>query len=113
MAELAHDVSSCLVCRARSEAPRGLVQVAALFLAGLCITSGILDLRPARTDHRTTAVPRVEPAAPPKPGPANPAQARPARSHAREAAAAALERGAATSFGRSFFANGSVVTTAA
>ena len=113
MAELAHDVSSCLVCRARSGAPRRLLQVAALFLAGLCITSGILDLRPARTHHRTTAVTRVEPQATGKPAPVKPAHVTPVGSDPREAAAAALERGAAISFGRSFFTNGSVVTTAA
>src|SRR5690348_17128461 len=64
MAELAHEQPSyhhadCLVCRAKAQAPRRLLQGLALFAAGLCITTGVLDLRPAThaRAHRVAALP--------------------------------------------------------
>jgi hypothetical protein len=63
MAELAHD-ATCLVCRARAHAPRRLAQGAALFAAGLCVTSGILNLRPAQHAHKHAAARPVIDAAP-------------------------------------------------
>jgi soluble lytic murein transglycosylase-like protein len=116
MAELAHDATTCLVCRAKAEAPHRLVQALALFAAGLCVTTGILNLRPAthaRT-HRTAAAPARAAAAEARRG----AQARLtfARAQAteaeRNAASVALERDAAVGMSRSFF-DGSVFTTAA
>ena len=112
MAELAHDASSCLVCRARIEAPRRLLQVAALFAAGLCVTTGILELRPQPARH--AAVPAVRPLpAPPKLRVPEPARRVAVSTKARDAAAASLTRAAAISFGRPFFTGDSVFTTAA
>ena len=116
MAELAHDASSCLVCRAKVEAPRRLLQALALFAAGLCVTPGILDLRRATRvrAHRTPGARAHDAAAEARRG----AQARLtfaralATEHARNAASAALERDAAVGLSRSFF-NGTVFTTAA
>jgi soluble lytic murein transglycosylase-like protein len=116
MAELAHDAATCLVCRAKAEAPHRLVQALALFAAGLCVTTGILNLRPAihgRT-HATSAVP-VPAVAPDARRGAQAhltfARAR-ATAAARDAASVALERDAAVGMSRRFF-DGSVFTTAA
>ena len=113
MAELAHDASSCLVCRARVEAPRRLIQAAAIFAAGLCVTTGILNLRPQQARH--ASVPVAKPAAAPAPRLHVPEPVRHVAvdSAARDGAAATLERGAAISFGRGFFTSGSVFDTAA
>ena len=117
MAELAHDASSCLVCRARIAAPRRLAQGMALFAAGLCITSGVLELKP-KPVSRHTAVPAAAPKPAPRPVAAKPApKPAPVRhvavsSAARDAAAAALARDAAVGLSRSFFTNGSVFATA-
>lgn len=116
MAELAHDAATCLVCRAKAEAPHRLVQALALFAAGLCVTTGILNLRPATRAHahRTAAAPARAAAADARRG----AQARltfaraQATEAARNAASVALERDAAVGMSRSFF-DGSVFTTAA
>jgi soluble lytic murein transglycosylase-like protein/uncharacterized protein YcbK (DUF882 family) len=114
--ELGHD---CLICRAKAEAPHRLLQVAALFGAGLAITSGVLNLRPAQ-HHRAAAKVAIAPAAatPVKAEPRrgagaqlNFAQAR-ASQAARETAAAELERDAAIGVGRPFF-DGAVFTSAA
>jgi soluble lytic murein transglycosylase-like protein len=119
MAELAHDATTCLVCRAKAEAPRRLVQALALFAAGLCITSGILDLRPATHTHRST-VARAHPVRAPE-APRETRRAGHARlrfvhakssAAARDTAATALERDAAVGVSRSFF-DGGVFTTAA
>jgi soluble lytic murein transglycosylase-like protein len=116
MAELAHDTTSCLVCRAKAEAPRRLGQALALFAAGLCVTTGILHLRPtthARA-HRAVA-PQTRSAAPEA---RRGAQARltfaraQASEAARNAASAELEHDAAVGMSRRFF-NGGVFTTAA
>jgi hypothetical protein len=67
MTELVHD-ANCLVCQARAYAPRRLAQGLALFAAGLCVTTGILNLRPAQHTnthaHATAAAPAVRAAAP-------------------------------------------------
>jgi len=116
MAELAHDAATCLVCRAKAEAPHRLVQALALFVAGLCMTTGILNLRPAThaRAHRTAVVhPRTI-----APDGRRGAQARltfaraQATAAAREAASVALERDAAVGISRTFF-DGTVFTTAA
>lgn len=116
MAELAHDTTSCLVCRAKAEAPRRLVQGLALFAAGLCVTTGILHLRPA-THARThrAAAPQTQAAAPEA---RRGAQARltfaraQASEAARNAASAKLEHDAAVGMSRRYF-DGGVFTTAA
>jgi hypothetical protein len=108
MAEVAHDVSSCLVCRARVAAPRRIAQALALFAAGLCITTGVLELKP-----QAVAAPKV--AAPAVAATAAPAPVRPvARSStaSRDAAAATLAHDASIALGRSLFTNGSVFATA-
>src|SRR3954466_13423024 len=119
MAELAHD-ATCLVCRARIQAPRRIAQGLALFAAGLCVTSGILNLRPAQhARHRVAATPVVEaaPSADAKRGAVahqifaeNAATAR-----AHEAAAAQLDRGAAPGADRTLLlaSPGGVMATAA
>src|SRR4051794_30462863 len=110
MAELAHDASTCLVCRARVEAPRRLLQTAAIFLAGLCVTSGLLNLHAPHRAAPAAARPS-EPVVTPsrrvaveKPQVAQAVVA----TAAQVTAAAALERDAAISFGRSFFTSASV-----
>jgi len=116
MAELAHDTTSCLVCRAKAEAPRRLAQALALFAAGLCVTTGILHLRPT-TPARAhgSVVSRVQSAALEA---QRGAQARltfaraQASEAARNAASAELEHDAAVGMSRRFF-NGGVFTTAA
>ena len=116
MAELAHDATTCLVCRAKADAPRRLVQALALFAAGLCVTTGILNLRPAAhaRAHRTEVAHAPVASADARRG----AQARLTFAHAqateaaRTAAAAALERDAAVGMSRRFF-DGTVFTTAA
>jgi soluble lytic murein transglycosylase-like protein len=116
MAELAHDTTACLVCRAKAEAPRRLLQGLALFAAGLCVTTGILQLRPAThaRAHRA-AVAHAQSAAPDL---RRGAQARlnfvraQATEAARSAASATLEHDAAVGMSRRFF-DGSVFTTAA
>lgn len=117
MAELAHDASSCLVCRAKVAAPRRLAQGAALFAAGLCITSGVLELKPQahpRARAEATAKPVLQVAKPARTRVAAPVRRVAAVSAAqKESAAATLERGAAVSFGRSFFTGGDVFDTAA
>jgi soluble lytic murein transglycosylase-like protein/uncharacterized protein YcbK (DUF882 family) len=119
MAELVHDLGhDCLVCRAKREAPHRLLQAAALFGAGLAITSGVLNLRPAQhhTAPAARAVARVA-------APAAPETRRGASAHlsfakarasqaARDTASGALERDAAIGMGRQFF-DGAVFTTAA
>jgi soluble lytic murein transglycosylase-like protein len=115
MAELAHDATTCLVCRAKAEAPRRVAQALALFAAGLCVTTGILNLRPAAhahaRAHRATAHPSAAEAR-------RGAQARlafaraQATAAARNAASIALERDAAVGMSRGFF-DGGVFTTAA
>jgi transglycosylase-like protein with SLT domain len=116
MAELAHDVTQCIVCRAKVEAPRRLAQGLALFAAGLCVTTGILNLRPtvpgqhAAARHARSAAPTAD-------------ARRGAQAHltfaraqataaARAAASAKLERDAAVGLSRGFF-DGGVFTTAA
>lgn len=115
--ELGHD---CLICRAKAEAPHRLLQAAALFGAGLAITSGVLDLRPAAHGRTAPVAAKaaVAPAVPTAPvvrrGAAaqlNFAKAQ-ASQAARDSAAAALERDAAIGVGRPFF-DGAVFTTAA
>src|SRR4051812_25123727 len=115
MAELAHDASTCLVCRARVEAPRRLLQTVAIFLAGLCVTSGLLNLRSSHHVRTTRAVaPRAAVAAPAEPKPVvEKPQVAVVATAAQEAAAATLQKDATISFGRSFFTNGSVFETAA
>jgi soluble lytic murein transglycosylase-like protein/uncharacterized protein YcbK (DUF882 family) len=117
MAELVHELGhDCLICRAKAEAPHRLLQAAALFGAGLAITSGVLNLRPA---HRHHSVPVAKTAAPAVVREARRgaaahlsfAKAR-ATQTARDNASAALERDAAIGMGRSFF-DGAVFTTAA
>lgn len=118
MAELAHDTSTCLVCRAKAEAPRRLLQGIALFAAGLCVTTGVLDLRPAthrrKAEHARAHTTASAAAAESRRG----ADARltfakvAATRAARGAASTALEKDAAIGAGREFF-NGSVFTTAA
>jgi hypothetical protein len=123
MAELVHDLPhvphDCVVCRAKAAAPRRIGQALALFAAGLCVTTGILNLRPHATQHHHVVAARAvtapaAPAAEVKRG----AQARlhfqkaAATEAAREAASAQLERQAAIGVGRGFF-NGGVFTTAA
>jgi soluble lytic murein transglycosylase-like protein/uncharacterized protein YcbK (DUF882 family) len=118
MAELVHELGhDCLICRAKREAPHRLLQAAALFGAGLAITSGVLNLRPAQ--HRAAAAKAVAPVAT-----AAPAEVRrgatahlsfakaQASQAARDNASAALERDAAIGMGRPFF-DGAVFTTAA
>lgn len=118
MAELVHEVGhDCLICRAKAEAPHRLLQAAALFGAGLAITSGALNLRPAQ--HHIAAAKAVAPVA----APAAPEARRGASAHlaftkaqasqaARAAASTALERDAAIGMGRPLF-DGAVFTTAA
>lgn len=110
----------CLICRAKAEAPHRLLQAAALFGAGLAITSGVLNFRPAAHHRAVAKVAAAAPAAatPVKAEPRrgarpqlNFAQAR-ATQAARADAAAALERDAAIGAGRPFF-DGAVFTTAA
>src|SRR3954447_16147935 len=62
MTELAHE-ATCLICQARTHGPRRLAQGLALFAAGLCVTTGILDLRPAQQHHARTAAAKPAPAA--------------------------------------------------
>src|SRR4051794_23514055 len=118
MAELAHD-ATCLVCRARTHAPRRLAQGLALFAAGLCVTSGILNLRPAQHAHKRVATPVLDaaPSADTKRGAVahqvftqNAATAR-----AHDAAAARLDKGAALGVDRSLLlaSPGGVIATAA
>jgi hypothetical protein len=111
MAELAHDASSCLVCRAKVAAPRRIAQGLALFAAGLCITSGVLELKPAATHHREAAAAATPApvAAAPKPAPVRHVAVGTA---VRAAAASKLSRNAAIGLGRPFFASGSVFATA-
>jgi soluble lytic murein transglycosylase-like protein len=118
MAELAHDAhdaSNCIVCRARAEAPARFLQVLALFAAGLLVTTGILDLRP-KAAHRAAAnavpAPVVQVSKPATTADV-PRHVAAVSTEARDAAATTLERGAAISFGRGFFTNGSVFATAA
>ena len=107
-----------MICRAKAEAPHRLLQAAALFGAGLAITSGVLNLRPA---HHHAAVAKA--VAPPVAAPAPAVVRRGAAAHlsfakaqasqaTRNNAAAALERDAAIGMGRPFF-DGAVFTTAA
>jgi len=120
MAELVHDVGhTCLVCRAKREAPHRLLQAAALFGAGLAITSGVLNLRPVEHHHRAAVAKAVAPVAAPAPAEVRrgaTAHLRFAKAQASQArrnnAAAALERDAAIGLGRPFF-DGAVFTTAA
>ena len=119
MAELAHD-ATCLVCRARAHAPRRIAQGLALFAAGLCVTSGILNLRPAQHAHkRVAATPIIEaaPAAEAKRGAVahqvfaqNAATAR-----AHDAAALQIDKDAALGVDRSLLlaSPGGVIATAA
>src|SRR5690348_8449777 len=118
MAELAHDASihdasSCLVCRAKVAAPRRITQGLALFAAGLCITSGILELKPQPAKHHPVAVAAAKPApvvVAPKPKPVHRAAA--VDTAARDAAAATLAHNASIALGRSLFTNGSVFASA-
>jgi soluble lytic murein transglycosylase-like protein len=115
MAELAHDATTCLVCRAKAEAPRRVAQALALFAAGLCVTTGILNLRPAAhahaRAHRATA--HASAAEARRGAQARLAFARAqATAAARNAASIALERDAAVGMSRGFF-DGGVFTTAA
>jgi soluble lytic murein transglycosylase-like protein len=116
MAELAHDASTCLVCRAKAEAPHRLLQALALFAAGLCVTTGILNLRPtthARARAHRSAVAHASAAEGRRGAQARLAFARAkATEAARNAASVALERDAAVGMSRSFF-DGTVFTTAA
>lgn len=115
MAELAHDHANCLVCRARAEAPRRLLQGLALFAAGLCLTTGILELRPATRarPHAAAVAPRVGRAdsAPPivvrKPAAVSTA--------VLDAASASLTKSAAAGVDRGFFLSspGGIFATAA
>jgi soluble lytic murein transglycosylase-like protein/uncharacterized protein YcbK (DUF882 family) len=110
--ELGHD---CLICRAKRGAPHRLLQAAALFGAGLAITSGVLNLRPAQ--RHPAAAKAVAPVAAPAPvrrgATAHLSFARAEASQAaRDNASAALERDAAIGMGRPFF-DGAVFTTAA
>jgi uncharacterized protein YcbK (DUF882 family) len=115
MAELAHDHANCLVCRAKVEAPRRLVQAAALFAAGLCVTTGVLELMPAPAKKATT------PAAAPKLAKPEPIEVpRPVvrvevSTEVRDAAAAELSREAAlgTDRGLVLASPGGVFATAA
>jgi hypothetical protein len=108
MAEVAHDLQhDCIVCRAKAAAPRRLGQALALFTAGLCVTTGVLNLRPHAAEQHRPAVAAASPAV------AHPQSLPAARSAAvRASAAAALEQNAAIGMGRPFF-DGGVFTTAA
>ena len=118
MAELAHDATTCLVCRAKAEAPHRLLQALALFAAGLCVTTGILNLRPTAHARRTAVAPvrAASPAAAKVARRAAKARLTFARVQAtvaaRNAASVAIERDAAVGMSRSFF-DGAVFTTAA
>jgi soluble lytic murein transglycosylase-like protein len=120
MAELAHDATSCLVCRAKVEAPRRLLQGLALFIAGLCLTTGVINLRPgSQPAHRHAeaaeqAAIAAAPAADARRGAqAHLAFATAAASQAeRDAASMQLERAAALGMSRGFF-DGGVFTSAA
>lgn len=92
MAELAHDHANCLVCRARTAAPRRLLQALALFVAGLTITTGVLNLRPAPPKRAVAKPAAAEPTPLPVPRPVVRVEATAAE---RTAAAAALARDAA------------------
>jgi hypothetical protein len=109
MAELVHELQEhdCIVCRAKAAAPRRLAQALALFAAGLCLTTGVLNLRSRTAPHHRAAV-RAVPAPAAKPTPPHAAR----EPDARSTAAAALERNAAIGLGRPFF-DGGVFTTAA
>lgn len=104
MNELVHD-PNCIVCRARAGAPRRLLQGLALFAAGLCVTTGILDLRPGTHARPAPAV--RTPAAPAAPVlPRLPvahvgAAGAGAAARARDVAAAELGRDAAVGDDRS------------
>jgi soluble lytic murein transglycosylase-like protein/uncharacterized protein YcbK (DUF882 family) len=124
VAELAHDYDGCLVCRARTQAPRRLLQAAALFTAGLSITYGILELRPARhaAPHRGVAAAPVKaaakPAAPTKRRPKPPVvvhRPAPVAAGVLDAASASLTRSAAAGVDRGFFLSspGGIFATAA
>jgi hypothetical protein len=118
MAELVHELGhDCLICRAKAEAPHRLLQAAALFGAGLAITSGVLNLRPAH--HHAAAAKAVAPVAATAPAEVRrgaAAHLRFAKAQASQAkrnnASGALERDAAIGMGRPFF-DGAVFTTAA
>jgi Family of unknown function (DUF5715)/Transglycosylase SLT domain len=119
MTELAHD-ASCLVCRARAEGPRRLAQGLALFAAGLCVTTGILNLRPAQhVKKHVAAAPAAAPITPAdaKRGAAAhqvfAANAATARAHAADAAQ--LDRDAALGVDRNLLlaSPGGVMGTAA
>lgn len=109
--ELGHD---CVICRAKAEAPHRLLQAAALFGAGLAITSGVVNLRPAA--HHRAALAKVAAAAAPVVRRGATAQLTFAKAQAsqaaRDQAATALERDAAIGLGRPFF-DGAVFTTSA
>jgi len=127
MAELAHDQPSyhdhadCLVCRAKEQAPRRLLQGLALFAAGLCITTGVLDLRPAThaRAHRVAAVPAQAAAsakATAKPAPPVVVRKPAAVSTAvLDSASATLTKSAAAGVDRGFFLSspGGIFATAA
>jgi soluble lytic murein transglycosylase-like protein len=127
VAELAHDHSACIVCRAKAQAPRRLLQAAALFAAGLCVTYGVLELRPAPTHtkaHPVAAAPAPAELSPqatpakPKPAPKPPVVVRkPAAvsAAALDAASASLTKSAAAGVDRSFFLSspGGIFATAA
>jgi soluble lytic murein transglycosylase-like protein len=122
VAELAHDYDGCIVCRAKAQAPRRLLQAAALFAAGLCITYGVLELRPAATHSKSHAV-----AAAPSPAPAHVAKKlhlkrpvvvrKPAAVSAAvlDAASASLTTSAAAGVDRGYFLSspGGIFATAA
>jgi soluble lytic murein transglycosylase-like protein len=122
VAELAHDYDGCIVCRAKAQAPRRLLQAAALFAAGLCITYGVLELRPAATHSKSHAV-----AAAPSPAPAHVAKKlhlkrpvvvrKPAAVSAAvlDAASASLTKSAAAGVDRGYFLSspGGIFATAA
>jgi len=113
MAELAHDASSCLVCRAKIAAPRRLAQGMALFAAGLCVTSGILELKPQPAKHVAAAAKPAPVVVAHTPAPApKPVRHVAAVDTAARAAAATLAHDASISLGRSLFTNGSVFATA-
>src|SRR3954468_1570677 len=97
VSELGHD---CLICRAKAEAPHRLLQAAALFGAGLAITSGLLNLRPV--EHHRAAPAKVAASAPAAAAAVTPVARRGAAAHlnfakaqasqaARDSAATALE----------------------
>ena len=122
MAELAplldrDHATTCILCRAKAQAPRRLAQGLALFAAGLCVTTGVLNLRPATHRERPAAAPAARPAAAAadtgRGAGAHLAFARArATAAARAAASAKLERAAAVGVSRGFF-DGGVFTTAA